>query len=253
MSIIGVADVKVLSNPAAFTAPLEFTITFDCNRPGLQDDLEWKLVYVGSSESEKFDQELETVIVGPVAIGRNAFTLQAPAPQLDLIPIADVLGVTVLLLSGFYKEREFIRIGYYVNNDYTDQTAEGQQLAAARAAWAAAEAETMAMATPPSAAAKAAEVHTRPPVVVAHIMRNILVDKPRVTRFNIPWDQEEASSADVASITAAVATGMSSIENMDDIEEENEAEAESESDSESEEEEEDENEFAEMEAVTPIL
>ena len=81
-------------------------------------ELEWKLVYVGSAEDEKYDQELDSVLVGPVVVGKNKFVFQAPAPDPALIPAKDVMEVTVLLLTASYKDREFIRVGYYVNNDY---------------------------------------------------------------------------------------------------------------------------------------
>ena len=36
-------------------------------------------------------------------------------------PAHDLLGVTVILLSCFYRDREFIRVGYYVNSEYDSQ------------------------------------------------------------------------------------------------------------------------------------
>ena len=39
-------------------------------------DLEWKLIYVGSAEDEKCDQELESVLVGPVNCGTFRFVFQ---------------------------------------------------------------------------------------------------------------------------------------------------------------------------------
>ena len=75
-------------------------------------------MYVGSAEDEKYDQELDSVLVGPVVVGKNKFVFQAPAPDHSLIPSKDVMEVTVLLLTASYKDREFIRVGYYVNNDY---------------------------------------------------------------------------------------------------------------------------------------
>lgn len=39
-------------------------------------DLEWKLIYVGSAESESFDQELDTCMVGPVPVGVNSFEFE---------------------------------------------------------------------------------------------------------------------------------------------------------------------------------
>ena len=43
-------------------------------------DLEWKLTYVGSAESEKYDQVLDTVFVGPVAPGQYRFVFQVGSP-----------------------------------------------------------------------------------------------------------------------------------------------------------------------------
>ena len=43
---------------------------------GLSADLEWKLVYVGSAEDEKYDQTLESVLVGPVNMGSFRFVFQ---------------------------------------------------------------------------------------------------------------------------------------------------------------------------------
>jgi len=115
MSLINVTDVQILDNPCAFSNPFQFEITFECVAPGVQEELEWKLVYVGSAEDEKYDQELDSVLVGPVVVGKNKFIFQAPAPNAALIPAKDVMEVTVLLLTASYRDKEFIRIGYYVN------------------------------------------------------------------------------------------------------------------------------------------
>ena len=45
---------------------------------------------------------------------------QAEAPDTSKIPAEDVVGVTVVLLTCSYKTNEFVRVGYYVNNEYTD-------------------------------------------------------------------------------------------------------------------------------------
>lgn len=49
------------------------------------------------------------------------YVLQANSPDVSKIPDEDVVGVTVVLLTCSYKNNEFVRIGYYVNNEYTDQ------------------------------------------------------------------------------------------------------------------------------------
>ena len=41
------------------------------------------------------------------------------------IPGSDILGVTVLLLTCSYNQKEFIRVGYYVNNEYADEVGGG--------------------------------------------------------------------------------------------------------------------------------
>ena len=37
-----------------------------------------------------------------------------------MIPESDAVGVTVVLITCTYRGQEFIRIGYYVNNEYTE-------------------------------------------------------------------------------------------------------------------------------------
>ena len=39
-------------------------------------DTDWKIIYVGSADSEEHDQELESVVVGPVNVGRNQFVFE---------------------------------------------------------------------------------------------------------------------------------------------------------------------------------
>ena len=77
-------------------------MTFECISP-LEDDIEWKLIYVGSAESEEYDQELDSCMVGPVPVGVNSFEFEAEAPSPDKIPASDLLGVTVILLTASYK------------------------------------------------------------------------------------------------------------------------------------------------------
>ena len=71
---IQLQSVDVLDNPAPFTNEFKFRITFDCISPGIREELEWKLVYVGSADNEDNDQELDSILVGPVRVGKNRFT-----------------------------------------------------------------------------------------------------------------------------------------------------------------------------------
>ncbi len=162
-------------------------------------DLEWKITYVGSAEDDRYDQVLDSVLVGPVTPGPFRFVFQARAapcvamsalarrggacgrcagssakvlhgtlaelgahavrqadpPKWQNIPQDDILGVTVILLTCAYNGQEFIRVGYYVNNEYADE--------ALREA-------------PPAS------------VDIERVARNILAEKPRVTRFPCAFD-----------------------------------------------------------------
>jgi hypothetical protein len=77
---------------------------------------------------------------------------QADPPEIAKIPEEDIIGVTVLLLTCSYQGQEFIRVGYYVSNDYVEEA-----------------------------------LREEPPVkvVIEKVQRNILADKPRVTKFPI--------------------------------------------------------------------
>jgi len=46
--------------------------------------------------------------------------LQADCPDVSRIPEADALGVTVVLLTCSYRTQEFVRVGYFINNEYND-------------------------------------------------------------------------------------------------------------------------------------
>ncbi|EQL03627.1 Histone chaperone, ASF1-like protein [Ophiocordyceps sinensis CO18] len=162
MSVVTLLGVKVVNNPAKFTDKYEFEITFECLE-ALEKDLEWKLTYVGSATSDQYDQELDSLLVGPVPVGVNKFLFEADAPNTTRIPDADILGVTVILLTCAYDGREFVRVGYYVNNEYDS-----------------------------------AELSAEPPAkpVIERVKRNVLAEKPRVTRFAIRWDSEASAPAE---------------------------------------------------------
>lgn len=87
-------------------------------------------------------------------MGVNKFIFEADSPDLKRIPTSEILGVTVILLSCSYDDREFVRVGYYVNNEYDND-----------------------------------EMNNEPPAkpVIERVRRNVLAEKPRVTRFAIKW------------------------------------------------------------------
>lgn len=159
MAKVHVLNVVVLDNPAQFMDKLEFEITFE-SVEDLPEDLEWKIIYVGSAESEEYDQILDTVYVGPVPEGRHKFVFTADPPNPHKIPVSDVVGVTVILLECSYRSQNFIRVGYYVSNEYTDPAMQEE---------------------PPS----------QPQF--DKLQRNILASNPRVTKFKINWEDPNRS------------------------------------------------------------
>ncbi|KAG8362888.1 hypothetical protein BUALT_BualtUnG0027600 [Buddleja alternifolia] len=176
MSAVNITNVAVLDNPASFVSPFQFEISYECVSP-LKDDLEWKLIYVGSAEDETYDQLLESVLVGPVNVGNYRFVLQVKAVNNFKVLIfcgpsrsfQDSRGRhhrwTVLLLTCSYMGQEFVRVGYYVNNDYGDE-----------------------------------QLREEPPqkILIDKIQRNILSDKPRVTKFPINFHPENSETGEQA-------------------------------------------------------
>jgi len=167
MSLVNLLNMVVLDNPTTFSNPFQFEITFECLQE-LDDDLEWKVIYVTSAEDSNKDQTLEEVLVGPVPVGINKFVLQADAPDHKSIPEEDVIGVTVILVTCSYKEQEFARVGYYMNNEYTEPFDEE--------------------AGPPK------------PLDYRKVSRQILADKPRVTRFPIDWGKGDSQSGAASAV-----------------------------------------------------
>ncbi|CCU74154.1 histone chaperone asf1 [Blumeria hordei DH14] len=165
MSVVSLLGVNVLQNPARFGDPYEFEITFEC-----LETLQKGTYIVGHKltpvfnklifNSNDHDQELDSLLVGPIPVGVNKFIFVADPPDTNKIPDAEILGVTVILLTCAYDGREFVRVGYYVNNEYDSD-----------------------------------ELNTDPPAkpILEKVRRNILAEKPRVTRFAIKWDSDDSA------------------------------------------------------------
>ena len=155
MSSINVTNVVVHNNPAPFASEFQFEIEFECIADLGGGDIEWKLTYVGSANSDSYDQELDEVEVGPVMPGQKyKIIFAAEAPDIAKIPPSELLGVTVAFLSCSFHGREFVRVGYYVRTDYDSE-----------------------------------ELNTEPPAtpIPERLVRTIVADQPRVTRYQIDW------------------------------------------------------------------
>ncbi|CAD6566919.1 MAG: Histone chaperone asf1 [Tremellales sp. Tagirdzhanova-0007] len=155
--MVNIRNIELVNNPATFDEGYHFRIKFEAIAP-LAEDLEWRLIYVGSAKSEEYDQELDSCMVGPIPAGINAFDFTASAPAHHLLPSTEpdeILGVTVIIITASYRDKEFVRVGYYLNTYYEEE-----------------------------------EYKENPPAVVdwGKLWRNVLIEKPKVTRFQNPWD-----------------------------------------------------------------
>merc|ERR1719174_67442 len=107
-------------------------------------------------------------------ISCSPFVFQANPPDVSRLPTEDVVGVTVVFLSCSYNGEEFIRVGYYVNNEYEDE-----------------------------------EMRETPPTTpqIDKLVRNILANKPRVTKWSINFDSNQTNGVAVQELNGN--TGIS--------------------------------------------
>ena len=203
-----------MDNPTTFTNPFQFEITFECLQE-LDDDLEWKILYVNKAADLTKDLILDEILVGPVPVGINKFVLQADAPKQE--QLEELLGVTVVLVTCSYREREFVRVGYYVSN-----TLEGY--------------DPVEDGPPPS------------PLNLTKVTRQILADKPRVTKFPIPWGDENEKPASENIVTSKpLESAPDTAHQPEDMEEEDLVDEEQEEEEEEEKEDEEEEEEVDLE------
>jgi len=159
MAKVTISEVQVLESECGFRDPFRFKIRFNCIED-LQEDLDWKIIYVGSANSSAHDQELDELSTGPIPVGTHEFVLEANGPNPDIIPTGEIVGVTVVLITCAYREQEFVRIGYYINNEYITE-----------------------------------EMRENPPdVPQIDQLRRLIAVNPRVTRIVINWDGKDENT-----------------------------------------------------------
>ena len=153
MSLVAVTNVSVRNNPCSVREPFIFDVRLETIE-ALEDDLDWKIVYIVSSDHSSQDQELDSFPVGPIEAGVLEFSLEVDAPDLSNVPADQLIGMSAILIVCEYRGQEFVRIGYYVNTRYTDP-----------------------------------ELADNPPDVPQwdSLVREVLVKDPRVTEYSIDW------------------------------------------------------------------
>eukprot|EP00922_Rhytidocystis_sp_ex-Travisia-forbesii_P063175 GHVS01094022.1.p1 GENE.GHVS01094022.1~~GHVS01094022.1.p1 ORF type:complete len:380 (+),score=109.64 GHVS01094022.1:438-1577(+) len=215
MSLVNVTSVGVKNNPCKMKERIQLEIVFESLQP-LKQDIDWKVLYcccldennkpkgdpltsasptasssspppstdsssgssaspapannhpTSTSTSDKYfhDVELDSISLGPIPKGTLAFELETVPPNYANMPRRALFEMHALLLTGSYNGCEFIRIGWYVSHAL-DKIAE--------------------------ALADTTDVmyDDDVPLDEEMVMRCILTDEPRITRYPIDWDIEE--------------------------------------------------------------
>ncbi|TNV73277.1 hypothetical protein FGO68_gene15805 [Halteria grandinella] len=154
MSQVNVINVIAHNAKAPFLTPLSFEIFFEALQP-LRHTLTWRIIYIGQASDSGMDQILEEAEMEEIQPGQMKFVFEGQHPDTSKIQESEIVGVTGVLVTCSYNQQEFFRVGYYVNNYY-----ENPELAE----------------NPPE----------RP--LLDQLTRHILVEKPRVTKFQIQWE-----------------------------------------------------------------
>ncbi|UKK01800.1 chromatin assembly protein [Theileria orientalis] len=100
---------------------------------------------------------LDAVCMGPVRRGILQFEFRVNPPNFARLRPDCILGMQAILITGSYCDQEFIRIGYYTNNTYDEDS-----------------------------------LRENPPdVPILDKVIRCIIDQPRVTRFPIKWDNDD--------------------------------------------------------------
>ena len=120
MSKVNITNIVASSQLEKFLSPFRFQISLDVECP-LAHPLLLLVTYVGCAENPNYDQTLEQMEITIDSKGLMLLEVETNSPDPNSIPtIEDLLGPTVVILSVLYKEKEFFRCSYFVNNNYSE-------------------------------------------------------------------------------------------------------------------------------------
>lgn len=97
--------------------PMKFDIILDSNKE-MSDDIEFEIIYSVDPKSEKNDQKICSMLVGPIPMGKIGFSLETDCLNIDFIDQKHIFGVTSVIIIGKYNSQQFLRIGYIINVRY---------------------------------------------------------------------------------------------------------------------------------------
>ena len=163
MSSVNVLNIVPKNPITKFTDQFAFEILIEVLSE-LKKEIEWKMVYI-TSENQNEDQILNEIEIDPPnQLGQMKFVFEGDAPDISKIPENDVIGVAAILLCCSYNGQEFFRCGYYLNITYDNE-----------------------------------EMNLNMPekIDVAHLVRNMLSDKPRIVKYEIDWEGDNVNKGNV--------------------------------------------------------
>ncbi|KAM0671473.1 histone chaperone [Ordospora colligata] len=117
MSHLKFKSIEVEETGKRLVDPLTFKIQLACAEE-IKSGVEFTVLYNMDVHSDKNDQVLSEIEVAPIPKGKVEFTIEADAPNVDLIPLNKLFGLTSILIVGKYKGQQFVRIGYIVDVSY---------------------------------------------------------------------------------------------------------------------------------------
>lgn len=109
-------------NPARFDDPIKIHIILEVLEKPLAETLDVRFLWSPICD-EPADQMLDELEVGPLAsIGKHELTLESDPPSIKDIP--DPTAPTALLVSFFYRGKEFLHLGFHVVVQYDGELPE---------------------------------------------------------------------------------------------------------------------------------
>lgn len=153
MALLQVTNILFEKSTQQIGDSIKIQVSFDSLKQ--LENIDWKVVYIADACDEEADQELDVINMESVDHGANEFEWEIPAPNYKILPDPfAIFDASALVLKVSYKDKEFLRINYFVVHQYKTQ-----------------------------------EMTENPPEEVqwSEVQRVIKSDKPRQNMFDIDW------------------------------------------------------------------
>lgn len=121
MGFIHVTNIHFSSSSDPVSSPFTVTIRLDCLRQ-LDEELEWRFVYVGDPEDSSHDQLLDFVVMDKIEYGPVEFDWEVPPPDYSKIPEENsVFDSSIIQIIALIRKTEFFRCSFLIAHDYESE------------------------------------------------------------------------------------------------------------------------------------